>query len=498
MTESASFSLANADIAPLGAVLANLARLGFSETGLRDRLGLRDIADLNWRSLPVYRDERLHRRDPLDLAIDLFHLQAILPAAELDQLLTAEERDLLVRVGLLSVDSAGAGGARASLYPVGGTLIFSDHAWPQMPHPGHTSVPYNQVMYIGLDSRHLARCTTRRNLQNALDLCTGSGIHALLASAHAANVLAVDISPRAVACTRFNAHALGIANLQASAGDLFEPAGDQKFDLITANPPFVPSPLDSLGFRDGGRSGEDIQQRIIAGLPHHLAPGGIAQIVTELGERDGEPLVNRLRQWLNGAPLDIHILRLREFSAAAYATGHAQGEEYDAFLDSVRSWAANLRSQGYQRVISVILTFQWTGDALGQSWDREDEAVPPARAAGHEIEAIFNAERLIRCPDLAQRLETGLLSRTGPVALVDARLLGGTNVTAKATLLGQGLTLEYPLDPVEREVVARLENGIALRQLVSDCGPHNPGSVVRAVVSLLRKRLARLTPLIDS
>jgi hypothetical protein len=29
-----------------------------------------------------------------------------------------------------------------------------------------------------------------------------------------------------------------------------------------------------LGFRDGGRSGEDIQKRIVAGLPDHLAPGG--------------------------------------------------------------------------------------------------------------------------------------------------------------------------------------------------------------------------------
>ena len=140
-------------------------------------------------------------------------------------------------------------------------------------------------MGIGRDSRLLARCTTPRTFRSALDLCTGSGIQALLASAHAQQVLAVDISPRAARCARFNAQASGATNVDVVVGDLFNAARGESFDLITANPPFVPSPLDTLRFRDGGRSGEDVQKRIVAGLPHHLAPGGMAQIVTELGER---------------------------------------------------------------------------------------------------------------------------------------------------------------------------------------------------------------------
>jgi hypothetical protein len=48
--------------------------------------------------------------------------------------------------------------------------------------------------------------------------------------------------------------------------------------------------VDSIGFRDGGHSGEDVLRRIVVGLPHHLAPGGITQIFTELGERQDETL----------------------------------------------------------------------------------------------------------------------------------------------------------------------------------------------------------------
>jgi methylase of polypeptide subunit release factors len=142
-------------------------------------------------------------------------------------------------------------------------------------------VPYDHVMAVGVDSRHLARCTTRRPFRAALDLCTGSGVHALLASTHAEQMFAVDINPRAARCARFNARASGASNVEIMAGDLFEAVRGQPFDLITANPPFVPSPVDTLGFRDGGRSGEDIQKRIVAGLPHYLAPGGMAQLVTE-------------------------------------------------------------------------------------------------------------------------------------------------------------------------------------------------------------------------
>ena len=115
-------------------------------------------------------------------------------------------------------------------------------------------------------------------------------------------------------------------------------------------------------------------------------------IVTELGERDDETISDLLRGWLGGTPMDIHILRLRVHTAASYAIGHAKGDhDYGAFLDSVRDWANNLSTQGYSRIVSVLLAFKWSDPAFGPQWTRSEESQPPLSDAGTEVETIFNS-----------------------------------------------------------------------------------------------------------
>jgi SAM-dependent methyltransferase len=454
---------ANFDLDPAAGAgaLARLAGIGYSETGVRERLGLEDLNDFQMKALPIYR-AGLRNRDPLAAAIELFLLEGGLEPAELDRLFSASDQEALARAGIL-VRGDGLVRAAVSLYPVGRDLVFSDHAWPQLVNGGEAAVPYDQVMYVGTDSRWLARATVRRPVAAALDLCCGSGVHALLAAAHAERVSAVDINPRAVRCTAFNARIAGLDQVEALQGDLYGPVGDRRFGLITANPPFVPAPAQEVGYRDGGPSGEEVQRRIVAGLPGHLAPGGIAQIVTELGERDGEPLERRLRQWLDGAPMAIHVLRLRTHSVQAYALGHADGADQEALLDSVDRWAGNLRRQGYQRVVSVLLAFQWSEPA----WCREDEAQPPRREAGEEVAAVFRAERLARDPGLGAKLRAGRIARTGPVALLDASALGAAAApTAQARLAGQAMPVEHALAPLERDLLGCLERPAAGAELL--------------------------------
>jgi Methyltransferase small domain len=235
MTEPATFVVDEADLPGPRYIISKLDGIGYSERSIRECLGLSDLTDLQWRCLPMYRAEQLAARDPLASAIDLFLLQGSLPIYELERLFVESERDVLMRAGLLAIDPTGIARARASLFPIGNRLIFSDHAWPGLPHPGQATVPFDQVMPIGLDSRRLAHCTSRRPVRSALDLCTGSGIHALLASAHAAQVIAVDINPRA-ARAHFNTWASGIANLEIAVSDLFDAVRGKRFDLITANP----------------------------------------------------------------------------------------------------------------------------------------------------------------------------------------------------------------------------------------------------------------------
>jgi hypothetical protein len=490
--EATPFLLDPGDVPDFRTAIAEIARNGYSESAVCQRLGLGDITELKWKALPIYRDERLAQRDPQVLAMELFLLQGAIPAAELNQLFSASSQVVLQRAGILEIDSSGLARARASLFPVGDRLIFSDHAWHKLPHPGYTTVPRDLVMFVGTDSRWLARATVRRPVHAALDLCTGSGVQALLAAAHSERVLAVDINPRAVRCARFNATISGAANLEVAEGNLYEPvSANDRFELITANPPFVSSPVDDIMFRDGGPSGEAIQQRIVAGLPRHLAPGGIAQIVTELGEREGEPIVERVRQWLDGAAMDIHILRLRTYSADYYAIGHSSSDGgYGDYLESVGAWARNLRDQGYARIVSVLIAFEWSDPKAGAPWDRVDESQPPKRDAGAEIEAVFSVERAVRKNRASDR---HWVRRAGPIALTESRMLGSEiPVAARATPLGRALTAEYTLGPVEREILNRLEQPCGVAELLASLNMER-NTVFAAIDSLRRRGLVTVT-----
>ena len=233
MTDPSAYILNVADIPALQDSMAHVAATGYTERIICERLGLKDITDLKIRAIPIYRKEFLTARTPLDIAIEIFLLQGSIQAEELNRLLGKEDQDVMVRSGILCIDGRGIAKAAVSLYPVNDRRIFSDHAWPQLAfkeYPG--TVPYDQVMYVGTDSRWLARATLRRPVRAALDLCTGSGIHALLAATHAQRAVAVDINARAARCTIFNAQVSGINNIEVIIGDIYDPVKNEKFDLI--------------------------------------------------------------------------------------------------------------------------------------------------------------------------------------------------------------------------------------------------------------------------
>ncbi len=448
-----------------------LGGIGYDELSVCACLGLEDITDMTWRAIPIYRRERLFARKPLECAIDIFLLQGSLLQKELDLLFDEGEQKTLQGCGVLS-SRTDRWVSNLSCYPVGRGFIVSDHAWPKLPHPGQCEVPHNQVMYIGTDSRWLVHATVRREFGSALDLCTGSGIHAVLASRHAKRVVAVDINQRAVECTAFNAMLAGAQNVEAVCGDLYEELGDERFELITANPPFVPSPVDELGYRDGGSDGESVQRRIVEGLPHRLSFGGVAQIVTELGEREGKSLLDRLRSWLKGAPLDILVLRLRTHSAANYAISHAGGDDsYEEFFASVDEWAANLSSQGYTHISSVLIAFKWSDPSCGEPWGRVEDVAPPSVDMGYAIEEIFAAERLSRSVDLREILESRKICRLRNIGLLEASQLGNTSDTkAQAQLLGVPLSIGRWLDATELNILLALHAPKSISELTAEFG----------------------------
>src|SRR5207248_1145451 len=103
--------------------------------------------------------------------------------------------------------------------------------------------PREPVMYLGGDSYALAYLAPAPpEGGRALDLCSGSGVHAILAALRgAARAIGVDVSPRAIAFARWNAALNGVAErCEFRRGDLYAPLRaeeeDARFDLILANP----------------------------------------------------------------------------------------------------------------------------------------------------------------------------------------------------------------------------------------------------------------------
>jgi release factor glutamine methyltransferase len=145
----------------------------------------------------------------------------------------------------------------------------------------------------------LERTRGRSMFGRALDLCTGSGCVAIaFAKARPTwRVTGTDVSPAAAELAWENTRRLGAAfTLGISVGDLFAPVGEQRFELILANPPYVPSgeiatlDADVRDFEprlalDGGADGLDLVRSIVAGARERLEPGGV--LALEIGHDQG-------------------------------------------------------------------------------------------------------------------------------------------------------------------------------------------------------------------
>ena len=124
-------------------------------------------------------------------------------------------------------------------------------------------------------------------VESVLDLCTGSGCLAILAARHCANaaVDAVHISKDALEVAARNVADHGLDDrLTLYRGDLFKPLGDNSYDLIISNPPYVDAegmaslPREcraepKIAF-DGGPDGLDIVRRLLDEAKQHLTPQG--------------------------------------------------------------------------------------------------------------------------------------------------------------------------------------------------------------------------------
>ena len=148
----------------------------------------------------------------------------------------------------------------------------------------------------------LDRTRARSLFGRALDLCTGSGCVAIAFATRRPTwrVTGTDVSPEAVELARENALRLGaIWGVRFASGDGFAAvAAGERFELVTANPPYVPrAELELLEATirdfeprlalDGGSDGLSLIRRIVSETTARLVPGGVLALEVGAGQADG-------------------------------------------------------------------------------------------------------------------------------------------------------------------------------------------------------------------
>ena len=146
--------------------------------------------------------------------------------------------------------------------------------------------------------------------ERVLEIGAGTGLAAVLAARAGAHVIATDIRPEAVQCTRDNAARNAVAErVEVRLGDGFAPVAGLRFDLICTSPPQMPTPPErerddaEAAADNGGFDGWTLLERVIREAPAHLEPGG-RLVLTLLGFLG----IERAREGLRAAGLDPVVI----------------------------------------------------------------------------------------------------------------------------------------------------------------------------------------------
>jgi methylase of polypeptide subunit release factors len=265
------------------------------------------------------------------------------------------------------------------------------------------------VLGVGGASTTLANITVRRPVRRVLDLGTGSGVQALHAARHGGQVVATDVNPRALHFTRLTAALSGLANVETRQGSLYQPVGEETFDLIVSNPPFVISPGGRFTYRDGGMAGDQLCATLVAEAGRHLEPGGYCQLLANWQQVRGEDWRARLSGWISGTGCDAWVVQREVQDVFQYAElwlrdggdHRADRAQYDAryqeWLDAFE--AAKVEGVGFGWITLRRAPEGREPVVLVEEWPH-----PVEQPLGPEIERWFARQDFLRDHDDAALL----------------------------------------------------------------------------------------------
>jgi SAM-dependent methyltransferase len=217
----------------------------------------------------------------------------------------------------------------------------------------------NVVMPLIPESFDLVAAVPRNEIDSALDLCTGSGVHALVAARHANRVIGTDISSRAIEFAKFNAWLNSIDNVEFRQGSLFGPVSGESFDLIVANPPYMPATDSSPGdnFYCGGKHGDFLWAQIVRGLKDHLRPEGSCYLIHMIALFDGQSAEGKIAELLG----PLHDACAIDIDARPIRFGNEAIAEATSVLFGVTCISRSTARPGRARAKQKKIRYSWRG-----------------------------------------------------------------------------------------------------------------------------------------
>ncbi|KXB06699.1 hypothetical protein AKJ51_03085 [candidate division MSBL1 archaeon SCGC-AAA382A20] len=113
--------------------------------------------------------------------------------------------------------------------------------------------------------------------EKALELGTGCGIISIVGAKSEAEFIATDISSKALSCAKENAKNHQVEEkIEFRKGNLFQPIGNERFDLIIFNPPYLPVSGDETldnnldAAWNGGRNGRKFIDKFLNQIQNYL------------------------------------------------------------------------------------------------------------------------------------------------------------------------------------------------------------------------------------
>jgi methylase of polypeptide subunit release factors len=168
----------------------------------------------------------------------------------------------------------------------------------------HVYVPFDQSV-VNLLSDNLRL----KAGDSVLDVGTGTGVLAFVAARKGAKtVVATDVLENAVRSARLNASRLGLDEIVdvKDTGDLFEPVGDSRFDVIIFNPPWILGKAKSVYDRAIYDPGQGVVVEFARQARSFLTEGGrIYLFYSDASESTGQGSMSRLEKTLEENGLKI-------------------------------------------------------------------------------------------------------------------------------------------------------------------------------------------------